>query len=169
MDIGKTPELFSDATECVPTWCTQQPADPGSNAARLLFDVLYVDNNEDDQLFVKAACRRVGSPFAFRCADTAKEATRILEAAQNGDGSLPDLILLEVRLPSDEGFDMLKYVRSQPLLNPIPLVVYTDALDPKVLERARKLGADLILKKEPNFEIGKKLLKAVKEMCFRAP
>jgi hypothetical protein len=58
-------------------------------------------------------------------------------------------------------------LRNQPALNKIPVVVYTDALDPKVLERARTLGAKCILQKQPDLEIGNKLLKAATEICFR--
>ena len=132
------------------------------------FRVLYVDSNGDDRFFVEAACRRRGVPFDFHFASAAEEAISILESNQNGGSShLPDLILLEVRLPGDGGPALLKHLRTNPRLSKIPLVVYTDALDPRMLDRARNFGADLIIEKEPSVEIAEKLLKAATELCCK--
>jgi CheY-like chemotaxis protein len=143
------------------------PPPAGSCLTPPRYHVLYVDSNEDDRFFTEAACRHCDVPFDFRFASAAKEAVSILEPAQSGSSQLPDLILLEVRLPRAGGFSLLKHLVSQTRLSKIPLIVYTDALDPKILDRARKLGADLIIEKEPSVAIAEKLLKAATELCCK--
>jgi CheY-like chemotaxis protein len=140
-----------------------------SCATAFPFRVLYIDSNKDDQFLTRAACKRVGESFDFHCVSTADEGISFLQRALRGDGvELPDLILLEVRLRGKDGFDVLNFRQSEPDLLSIPVVVYSDWVDPEVQQQARQLGADYIWQKEFDLEIGKKLSKLVAELRDRA-
>ncbi len=39
-------------------------------------------------------------------------------------------------------FDALKHIRNTPLLSRLPVVILTDSVDPDLLDRTFKLGAD---------------------------
>ncbi|MGK0186641.1 MAG: CheY-like chemotaxis protein [Verrucomicrobiales bacterium] len=59
----------------------------------------------------------------------------------------PVLILLDLKLPKRDGFEVLHWIKQQPALKEIPVVVLTSSsLSPDVT-RARSLGADSYLVK----------------------
>jgi DNA-binding response OmpR family regulator len=53
----------------------------------------------------------------------------------------PDLILLDILLPKEDGIVFLKWLRSDPKISSIPVVVISNYDDPKAKEEASKLGA----------------------------
>lgn len=59
----------------------------------------------------------------------------------------PDLILLDVMMPSLNGFDTLDILRNTPETKDAKIIMLTALSQPKDAERARKLGADDFLVK----------------------
>lgn len=69
--------------------------------------------------------------------------------ATDGDEALkivkdkkPDFILLDLVLPSVDGFDVLKAVRKNPKSKSIPVILLTNLGERKDVEKGLKLGAD---------------------------
>lgn len=69
--------------------------------------------------------------------------------ATDGDEALkivkdkkPDFILLDLILPSVDGFDVLKAVRKNPKSKSIPVILLTNLGERKDVEKGLKLGAD---------------------------
>ena len=50
-----------------------------------------------------------------------------------------------MRLPTDEAFEVLSYLRKRTCLKRIPVLVYIHTFNPEVVDRARKLGANYIM------------------------
>ncbi len=55
---------------------------------------------------------------------------------------LPDLILLDVNMPTMGGVEMLTLMRSNPTLKAIPVIMLTSPADHAVMERLTSLGID---------------------------
>lgn len=55
---------------------------------------------------------------------------------------LPSLTLLDINMPGMNGFDVLAWLRDQPLLADLPVVVLTSSRDPADMERAAAMGAN---------------------------
>ncbi len=81
------------------------------------------------------------------------EHVRVLEA---GDGlealavaraELPDLIFLDVHLPSLDGFEVCRRLRQEPRLEKTKIVMLTAAGQPHEVARGRAAGVDLYLTK----------------------
>jgi Response regulators consisting of a CheY-like receiver domain and a winged-helix DNA-binding domain len=73
-----------------------------------------------------------------------REALKMMEESQ------PDLIVLDVMMPYVDGFEVLRRVRSDPLLRDIPVVMLTvKAQDADVFEGESR-GADVYLTKPVN-------------------
>jgi DNA-binding response OmpR family regulator len=53
----------------------------------------------------------------------------------------PDLILLDILLPKENGISFLKSQRSDPEISSIPVIVISNYDNPKIKEEAIKLGA----------------------------
>jgi len=72
-----------------------------------------------------------------------------LEAACLRDG-LPRLVIAEINQPNVEGMPVLRYVKAQ--CPGVPLVVFTDLVDPKSRRKAVSSGADLFIGKDESIK-----------------
>ncbi|MFA6194992.1 MAG: response regulator [Patescibacteria group bacterium] len=68
--------------------------------------------------------------------------------ASDGDTGLkmaerikPDIILLDLLLPKMNGFDFLRYIKADPALKNIPVVVLSNLGDQESISKAKGLGA----------------------------
>ena len=65
---------------------------------------------------------------------------------------LPALVLLDLKMPRVDGFEVLKWVRAQPGLRTLLVVVLTSSEDLRDVNRAYELGANSFLVKRMDFE-----------------
>lgn len=118
--------------------------------------ILLVENDESDALLIRRAFAKAGAPDPHRVVRDANTAISYLK----GDGPyanrkkhpLPGLVLLELKLPGKDGFEVLKWIRSQPELKDLRVVVLTSPYEIWDVNLARQLGANSFLVKPPDFE-----------------
>jgi CheY-like chemotaxis protein len=65
---------------------------------------------------------------------------------------LPDLLLLDLKMPRVDGFEVLKWVRQQPGLAPLRILVLTSSNELRDVNRAYQLGANSFLVKPLDFQ-----------------
>lgn len=72
-----------------------------------------------------------------------------IASAVDGDSGLkmaqrlkPDIILLDLLLPKMDGFEVLSHLKSDPILDSIPVIVLSNLGDDADVRRAKSLGAD---------------------------
>src|SRR5207245_83109 len=75
----------------------------------------------------------------------------------------PKLILLDLKLPVKNGFEVLQWIRSYASYISIPIVVLTDCFDERIVQRAYELGANSFLNKPKDLESLQKLLSSIRE------
>jgi CheY-like chemotaxis protein len=77
----------------------------------------------------------------------------------------PDIVLADVGMPGKNGYEVASYVKSQPRLAHIPVLLLTGAFEPIDQAKADEAGCDGVLAKpfEPQIVIGR-----VKELLARA-
>lgn len=61
--------------------------------------------------------------------------------------NLPDIILLDIRMPNMSGFDICEYVKANKNTEDIPIIFITSEQDPVSLNKAFELGAVDYIKK----------------------
>ena len=59
----------------------------------------------------------------------------------------PDLVLADVFMPVRNGYEVCQYVKSDPALSHIPVILLVGAFDPLDEQEAQRVGADGVLKK----------------------
>jgi two-component system, cell cycle response regulator len=74
--------------------------------------------------------------YAVATAASVEEARQELEAAQ------PDIILLDVFMPKESGFDLLRELRSTPRTSTVPVIVISALTDTKHIVEGLDLGAN---------------------------
>ena len=99
--------------------------------------VYLVEDDPDHALIIGRAIREHGPRTELRAVEDGEAALAALRA----DGTLPDLILLDVNLPGLSGFDLLHAVRADPRLARVPVVMLTSSELPSDVARAYELGA----------------------------
>ena len=117
--------------------------------------ILLVDDQEPDVVLIKRALRKSGLDYPVLSVSDGLEALAYL----NGDPPyqdrtrypLPLLVLLDVRMPLMDGFEVLTWVRQNPVLAALPVVMLTGSEEQGQAKRARELGAISFLVKSFDF------------------
>ena len=60
---------------------------------------------------------------------------------------VPDAVLLDLMMPRMNGNEVLRHMRATPTLQHIPVVVFTNAFIPAMVEEAKKAGANQVFDK----------------------
>ena len=58
-----------------------------------------------------------------------------------------DLLIVDLRMPRNSGFDLLEFVQGRKELNKIPIIVYTNSENPADKGRAFSTGANAFIQK----------------------
>lgn len=98
-------------------------------------DILIVEDDEAIAQLMKVYLSRKG--FNVTTVADGQDALNTLDARP-----LPHLVLLDVNLPSVNGFDILAYIRSQEELKGMPAIMVTAQVSDADVLRGMKLGAD---------------------------
>jgi CheY-like chemotaxis protein len=75
---------------------------------------------------------------------------------------LPDVILLDINMPQVGGLELLQKIRSNILLNHIPVVIYSTSKFDKLVQQAANLGAKYFVQKGKNLH---ELTTFIKDLC----
>lgn len=118
--------------------------------------VCLVDDDETDRLLAQRALRRIGIPNPVRVFGSGTEFmdfVRHASAEAGSDGRIAVcVVFVDLRMPPPDGFEVLGWIRTQPALGHVQVVVLTGSVDPKDMRRAAELRADLYLPKFPSDE-----------------
>ena len=118
--------------------------------------VLYVEDSEADFALLKLASRKCGTPFTLQhAADGEKAIDYLSGTGPYGDRTehpFPDLVLLDLRMPRLDGFEVLQWIRDNPATRTLPVVVLAGSSFRSDVRRALELGANSYAVKPERFE-----------------
>ncbi len=112
--------------------------------------ILYIDDDSDDCLILKSSLDDTGSRTNLICASDGEEAVRVLDAMPAA--SLPNLIVLDLNMPRWDGRQTLRYLKSQPRLASIPVVVLSTSESKSEKDACASLGAASYFKKPFHYD-----------------
>jgi CheY-like chemotaxis protein len=128
--------------------------------------ILLADDNPDDALLMKLAFRKAGiiNPIYV-----VKDGTEAIEYVK-GEGTysdrrrypFPALLLLDLKMPRLSGFEVLSWIRQQPGLKRLIIIVLTHSSESPDIDRAHELGANSYLVKPSNFDNFVEMVKSLK-------
>jgi CheY-like chemotaxis protein len=129
--------------------------------------ILLVDDNPHDVVLIRLAFRRVGIIDTIHLVKDGVEAMRYIKGegayADRHQFPTPTLLLLDLKMPQTSGFDVLGWIREQPELNNVVVVVMSGSEDDEDIERAYALGANSYLVKPTRFEEMVKMMESLKD------
>ena len=94
--------------------------------------ILVIEDNEQNMYLIKYLLEDCG--YEVRCASDGREGMEQAEAVR------PDLILLDIQLPTMDGYTVARNLRRNPNLTDIPIVAVTSYAMPGDREKAMEAG-----------------------------
>jgi CheY-like chemotaxis protein len=119
-------------------------------------EILLVEDNPDDVHLTLHAFGKHGPASRIEVARDGVEALEFVfctgaHARRRPDGG-PRLILLDLKLPRVDGFDVLRRLKADPRTRVIPVVVLTTSREDRDVVESYQLGANSYIMKPVNFE-----------------
>src|SRR5690349_18054441 len=117
--------------------------------------ILVADDDRNDFLLVQLAFQKAGLSVALSHVLDGQQAIDYLTGTRQfkeRDGKpLPDLLLLDLKMPRVDGFDVLTFLRNDPSLSKLRVVVLSASQIQEDIEKALQLGAKEFLTKPADF------------------
>ena len=117
---------------------------------------LLIEDTENDVLLIQRAFIKAKILNPLLIVKTAEEAVAYLQGEgrynNRAEFPLPELILLDLKLPGMDGFDFLRWIRRQEGLATMRIVVLTSSDLMRDVNLAYQLGANSFLVKPVDFE-----------------
>jgi CheY-like chemotaxis protein len=106
--------------------------------------ILIADDNRDDIFFLRRAFAKAGLEQVNDVQNGQGVIDYLSGARTYADRErfpLPDLLVLDIKMPGKDGFDVLEWLGQRPALKEMPVVILTSSYEERDVQRARELGA----------------------------
>jgi CheY-like chemotaxis protein len=117
--------------------------------------VLVAEDREEDLFLIRRAFEHLGFATPVQYVRDGEQVIAYLSGegrfSNRAEYPLPNVLLLDLKMPRKTGFDVLKWLQQQPSLSRLRTVVLTTSFDLHEITQAYKLGASSFLTKPLNF------------------
>jgi two-component system, response regulator len=110
--------------------------------------ILIIDDNEDEALLTKVALSKTGRNLRTEVASSGEAGLALLR----GENTLPELILLDIKMTRMDGLEVLRQIRGEERLKSILVVMVTNSNLESDEHAAAKAGADGYLHKTTDLD-----------------
>ncbi|MGB7084284.1 MAG: response regulator [Phormidesmis sp.] len=133
------------------------------------YGLLLVEDDSNDVFLIQRAFQRsssnAGLTMPINTVADGDEAIQYLSGqgfyADRGQYPIPSLILLDLKLPRRSGLEVLGWLRAQPVLRRIPVVVLTSSQERVDVDRAYEIGVNSYLVKPVTFNALEEMISAL--------
>jgi CheY-like chemotaxis protein len=133
--------------------------------------ILHVEDDPNDVLLVGRAFRKAEFSADVKVVNDGEQAVSYLSGtnhfAEREKFPLPALVLLDLKLPRKSGLEVLSWIRNQPGLKRIPVVMLTSSKQPVDINRAYDLGVNGYLVKPVSFDALVEMLRTLDAFWLR--
>jgi CheY-like chemotaxis protein len=112
--------------------------------------ILHVEDNPDDVVLTAMAFRKAGVDAKLEVATDGDKAIALLSGSLSG--SPPACVLLDIKLPTLSGLDVLAWIRKHPNFRRLPVIMLTSSSISSDINQAYDLGANSYLIKPPDLD-----------------
>ena len=122
--------------------------------------ILLAEDSDDDTYFARRCFAAAGIQLELkRCSNGVEVTTELKNCGKH----LPLAVMLDLKMPLMDGFDTLKWIREQPSLAHLQVVIFSSSGLDEDRKRARALGCNEFLVKPTSLADLEKLLKDLVE------
>jgi CheY-like chemotaxis protein len=127
--------------------------------------VLIAEDRDEDLFMLRRSFEQLGFDTPVEYVRDGEQAIAYLAGegrfANRAEYPLPDLLLLDLKMPRKNGFEVLEWIQQQPGLDTLRTVVLTTSDEIFEAHRAYKLGASSFLTKPLSFTEFREMIQAV--------
>lgn len=127
-----------------------------------LIDILLVEDNPADIVLMEEVLADAGIAFNIHAASDGDEVLVYLRR----EGSLPDLIILDLNIPKKHGLEVLREIKEDEQLKHIPVLIMTTSQAKEDILNCYKLHANCYIVKPVGPEQFVKVVKAIELFWF---
>jgi CheY-like chemotaxis protein len=125
--------------------------------------IFYADDDLDDiEIFVEAVNRMVENGIANIDIEVFQDGHSLLSAIKTQENQGDEVIFLDINMPGKNGFQILKEIRQDDKLKPIPVIMYSTSSDAHTINTSRETGANAYAIKPSDFHT---LTSIIKKVC----
>jgi Response regulators consisting of a CheY-like receiver domain and a winged-helix DNA-binding domain len=133
--------------------------------------ILLAEDRDDDIVLIRKAFEKAELANPMYVVKNGEEGVAYLMGEEpfsnRNEYPLPDLILLDLKMPKLDGFETLLWIRNQPGIRNIPVVILTSSENLGDVTKAYALGANSFLVKPVDFEHSIELVKVLHKYWLR--
>jgi len=129
--------------------------------------ILYAEDEENDVYFIRRAFEQAGIRNPLAVVPDGQRAINYLagmgDYADRNKHPLPCLVILDMKMPEKSGLEVLKWIRSQPAICVLPVLMLTSSSHDADMHRAYVQGANGYLVKPGSPDELVAMAKAIKD------
>jgi two-component system response regulator len=110
--------------------------------------ILLVEDNPKDEALILRALKKNNIGNAVSVARDGAEALALLA---NPESALPQLVLLDLKLPKVDGLEVLQRIRADPRTKLLPVVILTSSIEEDDRLKGYSFGANSYIRKPVDF------------------
>jgi CheY-like chemotaxis protein len=107
--------------------------------------IILAEDDRDDHVFFKNALFDFAPTVSLSIVENGEQLLNLLKHY------IPDFIFLDLDMPCKNGLECLTEIRTNPMLQSIPVVIFSSTTRPANIETAYVMGADLFFIKPANY------------------
>ncbi|HAE59559.1 MAG TPA: two-component system response regulator [Anaerolineae bacterium] len=125
-----------------------------------------IEDNAADVDLITRVLKKADKSTQIYLAQDGEEA---IEMLNNWSGNIPNpmIVLLDLKLPKIDGLDVLKIIKENSRLKPLPVVVLTSSNQNQDIEKAYLLGANSYVIKAIDFDEFSKAIEMIQKYWSR--
>lgn len=139
----------------------------GDDATSSTLRILLAEDNPGDVQLLSVLLEMSGLSVSLKHVTDGEKALSYLRCT--GDMDMPDVILLDLRMPRMDGFDFLRERMRDSRLSSVPTVVLTSSNAPRDRRMAMDLGADLFMQKPDRMDDAQGLIPSLERFIRERP
>ena len=118
--------------------------------------ILLVDDNEHDVFLIQRVLTKTGIDAEIIVANDGTEALDFLFGRGRYNGKSPDqlptIVLLDLKMPQVDGFEVLRQTRASTVTRNLPIVMLSTSTEESDIIRCYDLGCNAFVSKQINYE-----------------
>lgn len=120
------------------------------------FTILSAEDNEHDMLAIQKTWSKLKIKHPLIQVRDGETCLDFLhkrgEYKNRSSNEQPGLLLLDIRLPKKDGFEVLQSIRKNKNLSALPVIMFTNSANAEDCKRSYALGANAYIRKPGNFK-----------------
>jgi len=131
--------------------------------SKTITKIILAEDDVDDQNIFQLALQEINPDMKLDFVSNGRELLQFLQT------SSPDIVFLDLDMPYKNGLECLLEIRSNSVLETLPVIVFSSTTKPSNIQTAYEMGAHLFFIKPPVYTDYLSSLKAIFQLNWNEP